>query len=178
MLNMGKSLLVFTGFMGTGKTEMGSIISKKLNMSFFDTDNLIETKMGLSINDIFKKFGESYFRQIESEVVKEISEKDFAVISCGGGTVLNPVNIYSLRKKGIIINLYASAEVIYDRIKTNSDRPLLRCEDPLNEINKLLAFRKDVYNDCDFAFNTNGLTVREAADAILNNIDMIKLLKI
>ncbi|GHT46632.1 shikimate kinase [Endomicrobiia bacterium] len=178
MLNMGKSLLVFTGFMGTGKTETGSIVSKKLSVSFFDTDNLVETKMKLSINDIFKKFGEFYFRQIESEVIEEISKKNFAVISCGGGTVLNPVNIYNLRKKGIIINLYASAKVIYDRIKADSYRPLLRCEDPLNEIKKLLAFRKDAYNDCDFSFNTDGLTTHEVADIILNNNDIIKFLKI
>jgi shikimate kinase len=175
---ISKSLLVLTGFMGTGKTEVGGIISKKLGISFFDTDNLIETKTKLSINDIFKKFGEYYFRQIESEVVKEISKKDSAVVSCGGGVVLNPINIYDLRKKGIIINLYACVEVIYNRVKASSNRPLLKCEDPLDEINKLLTFRKDAYNDCDFSFNTDALTASQVANAILNNSDIVKLLKI
>jgi shikimate kinase len=178
MLSISKGLLVLTGFMGTGKTEVGGIISKKLGISLFDTDSLIQTKTKLSINDIFKKYGESYFRQIELEVVEEISKKDSAVVSCGGGVVLNPVNIYNLRKKGMIINLYACAEVIYDRVKAGSDRPLLKCKYPLNEINKLLTFRKDAYDDCDFSFNTDGLTAFEVANVILNNNDIVKLLKI
>jgi shikimate kinase len=167
--------LVFTGFMGTGKSKIGKVVSEKLKMSFFDTDDLIEKKSGFSISDIFRKSGEVDFRQMESETVKEVSEKDSVVISCGGGTVLNPVNIANLRKKGIIINLYASADVIYDRLKGENNRPLLRCEKPLIEIKKLLDFRKSVYADCDFSFDTDGLTAVEVSDKILNN-DVIKRL--
>ncbi|MDR0820455.1 MAG: shikimate kinase [Endomicrobium sp.] len=168
--------LVFTGFMGTGKSKTGKIVSEKLKMSFFDTDDLVEKKSGLSIRDIFKKFGETNFRKMEAETVKEVSEKDSVVISCGGGAVLNPANIANLRKKGIIINLYASAEVIYDRLKVENNRPLLRCEKPLIEIKKLLDFRKSVYADCDFSFNTDGLTAVEVADKVLNNDAIKKLL--
>ncbi|OEG70599.1 hypothetical protein ATZ36_16520 [Candidatus Endomicrobiellum trichonymphae] len=167
--------LVFTGFMGTGKSKIGKIVSEKLKMSFFDTDDLIEKKSGFLISDIFKKSGEAEFRQMEAETVKEVSEKDPVVISCGGGTVLNLVNIVNLRKKGIIINLYASADVIYGRLKGENNRPLLRCEKPLIAIKKLLDFRKSVYADCDFSFDTDGLTAVEVADKILNN-DVIKRL--
>jgi shikimate kinase len=167
--------LVFTGFMGTGKSKTGKIVSEKLKTSFFDTDDLIEKKSGFLISDIFKKFGEADFRQKEVETVKEVSEKDSVVISCGGGAVLNPINIVNLRKKGIIINLYASADVIYDRLKGENSRPLLRNEKPLIEIKKLLDFRKSIYEDCDFSFDTDGLTTVEVADKILNN-DVIKRL--
>jgi shikimate kinase len=167
--------LIFTGFMGVGKSKTGKIVSKKLKVNFFDTDDLIEKKSGFSISDIFKRFGEAAFRQMEAETVKEIAEKDSVVISCGGGAVLNPVNIVNLRKKGIIINLYASAEVIYDRLKCENNRPLLKREKSLIEITKLLDFRKSVYADCDFSFDTAGLTVVEVADKVLNN-DAIKRL--
>jgi shikimate kinase len=167
--------LVFTGFMGVGKSKTGKIVSEKLKMNFFDTDDLIEKKSGFLISDIFKRFGESDFRQMEAETVKEVSEKNFIVISCGGGAVLNPTNIVNFKKKGIIINLYASAEVIYDRLKCENNRPLLKCEKPLVEIKKLLDFRKSVYADCDFSFDTDGLTIVEVADKILNN-DAIKRL--
>jgi shikimate kinase len=167
--------LVFTGFMGVGKSKTGKIVSEKLKMSFFDTDDLVEKKSGFSISDIFKRFGEVDFRQMEAKTVAEVSEKDSVVISCGGGSVLDPANIANLRKKGIIINLHASAEVIYYRLKCESNRPLLKCEKPLIEIKKLLDFRKSVYADCDFSFDTDGLTAGEVADKILNN-DAIKRL--
>ncbi|MDR3256703.1 MAG: shikimate kinase [Endomicrobium sp.] len=168
--------LVVTGFMGTGKSKTGKILSEKLKMNFFDTDSLIEKKLGLSISDIFKKFGEFYFRQIETGIIKEVSEKDFVIISCGGGAVLNIANITVLRKKGIIINLYASAEIIYERLKSENNRPLLKCKDPLSEIKKLLTVRKDAYKNYDISFNTDGLTASEVADKILSENSIRKIL--
>jgi len=161
--------LVFTGFMGTGKSKTGKIISEKLNRGFFDTDALIEEKFGLSVGDIFKKFGEVWFRRAETNIIKEVSRKDSVVISCGGGVVLNSENIVFLRQKGIIINLYASAEVIYERLRNEDNRPLLKCSAPMTEIKKLLNLRRSYYVDCDFAFNTENLTPAEVADKILNS---------
>ncbi|MDR1401225.1 MAG: shikimate kinase [Endomicrobium sp.] len=168
--------LVFTGFMSTGKSKTGEIISRRLNRSFFDTDVLVEGKSGLTIVDIFKNLGEASFRQLEAEVVKEVSERDSIVISCGGGVVLDPRNIVFLRKKGIIINLYASAEVIYERSKSenSNNRPLLRCRNPLKEIKRLLNLRENFYSDCDFSFNTDNLTSIEVADEILSSNVAIK----
>ncbi|MCA6072713.1 MAG: shikimate kinase [Endomicrobium sp.] len=164
--------IIFTGFMGTGKTETGKIVAKKLNMSFFDTDDLIERKADLSINDIFKRYGEACFRRIETEVIKEISKEESVVIACGGGVVLNPENIKVLRQRGIIINLCASVEVVYERLKNSADRPLLKCKNPLIEIKKLLDVRKSVYADYDFTFNTDGLMANEVADCILNKLNI------
>jgi len=168
--------LVFTGFMGTGKSKTGKVVAERLNRSFFDTDTLVEKKTGLSVCEIFEKFGESGFRRLEAGVIKEVSQKDSAVISCGGGTVLDSGNIACLKKKGIIINLYASPEVIYGRLKNGDSRPLLKCGDPLAEIRWLLSLRKSFYEDCNFAFNTDGLTPSEVADIILDNASLKALL--
>ncbi|MDR3306536.1 MAG: shikimate kinase [Endomicrobium sp.] len=165
--------LVLTGFMGVGKSVTGKILSKELRRNFFDTDALIEKKIGLSINMIFEKFGEKEFRRMESEVIRTLSREDSSVISCGGGVVVNPSNIKLLGNKGIIINLYASPEAIYDRIKSDLTRPLLKRENPLDEIKRLLELRKEVYSDCDYAFNTDGLTSRQVVNNILSVIDKL-----
>jgi len=163
--------LVLTGFMGVGKSVTGKLLSEELHRVFFDTDALIEKKIGLSISMIFEKFGEKEFRQTESEIIRTLSQQEHpSVISCGGGAVLNPSNIKLLGNKGIIINLYASPEVIYDRVKSDSTRPLLKHENPLDEIKRLLELRKEVYSDCDYAFNTDGLTPRQVVNNILNSL--------
>lgn len=162
--------LVLTGFMSVGKSVTGKILSEKLLKEFFDTDVLIEKKIGLSINAIFEKVGEKEFRHMESDIVKTLSQYDSSVISCGGGVVLNPLNTKILRIKGIIVNLYASPETIYERIKTDSTRPLLKQKNPLDEIKRLLELRKEIYSDCDYAFNTDGLTPYQVASNILNAI--------
>jgi shikimate kinase len=168
--------IIFTGFMCTGKSETGKIVSKILNRIFFDTDVLIEKKIGLSIIDIFKNFGEDCFRQFEIDIINEISSKDLSVISCGGGIVLNYENIILLRKNGILINLYASPEVIYERSKKEDSRPLLKHKNSLNEIKKIMDFRKKNYSNCDFSFDTDNLTPLEVANKILNNNDVMRAL--
>jgi shikimate kinase len=157
--------------MSVGKSVTGKILSEKLLKEFFDTDILIEKKTDLSIDAIFEKFGEKEFRRMEADIVKTLSQCDSSVISCGGGVVLNPLNIKILRNKGIIVNLYASPETIYERIKTDSTRPLLKQKNPLDEIRRLLELRKEMYLDCDYAFDTDGLTPYQVANNILNGID-------
>jgi shikimate kinase len=163
--------LILTGFMGVGKSIIGKLLSEELHRAFFDTDVLIEKKIGLSISMIFEKFGEKEFRETESEIIRTLSQKEhLSVISCGGGVVLNSSNIKLLGNKGIIINLYASPEVIYDRVKSDSTRPLLKLESSLDEIKRLLELRKEVYLNCDYAFNTDGLTPSQVVNSILNSL--------
>jgi shikimate kinase len=161
--------VVITGFMCSGKTSVGKRLAEKLNFDFLDTDDLIENKVGMRITEIFEKYGEPYFRELEAQIIKEVSEKDKLVISTGGGVVLREENVNNLRKNGVIINLVAKPETIYERLKKQPGiRPLLNKPNPLEEIKKLLEYRERYYKNCDFRVETDNLSVEEIVEKILN----------
>jgi shikimate kinase len=163
--------IVLTGFMCTGKTSVGKLLAEKLGYQFVDTDDLIEQRVGMKISDIFAVYGEPYFRDVETEVVKEVGKKDKFVISTGGGVVLRKVNIDELRKNGIIVNLTAKPETIYNRLKNQPGvRPLLNKPDPMNEIIKLLSQREEYYKNCDLRIETDNFTVEQIVQQILDYI--------
>jgi shikimate kinase len=163
--------IVLTGFMCTGKTSVGKLLAEKLGYQFVDTDDLIEQRVGMKISDIFAVYGEPYFRDVETEVVKEVAKKDKFVISTGGGVVLRKVNMNELRKKGIIVNLTAKPETIYNRLKNQHGvRPLLNKPDPMNEIIKLLSQREEYYKNCDLRIETDNFTVEQIVQQILDYI--------
>jgi shikimate kinase len=161
--------IVLTGFMATGKSTVGKNLSTKLNMNFVDTDKFIEKKLNKKIKDIFRENGEQYFRQQETEAIKEISKLKLHIISCGGGVVLNKHNINLLRKNGIIVNLYASAQEIYKRISNNKDRPLLK-NTSIQKIQELMDYRKGFYKNCDISINTDNLSVEQITNLIISKI--------
>lgn len=156
--------------MGTGKTEVGKELSRLLDMKLIDVDTEIEKSRKLTINDIFKKFGEPRFREIETEMIKNLSEKKNIIISTGGGAVLKQENMNALRKNGVIVCLTASPETILKRTSRNSDRPLLQVENPLKKIKELLNFRKPFYEKADIIINTNDKTPLQIAEEIIDEI--------
>ena len=162
--------IVLTGFMGTGKTTVGQLLAEELHRQFFDTDQIIEEKLGTSIKEFFKKAGETKFREIEAKTIALISNIEDAVISCGGGVVVNPINVKNLRKNGIIINLYASADHILKRLPLLDSRPLIKqMLNPYEGIKKMLAQRQKAYQQCDFAVNTDNLTPEQVVEQILDH---------
>lgn len=165
--------IVLTGFMGTGKTEVGRLLARRLGYKFIDADSIIEEEQKMPITEIFKRFGEPYFRDIESEVIKRLSEMEKVIISTGGGVVLREENMNNLRKKGIIICLMASPETIYERTKDDTSRPLLQVKDPLQRIRELLNFRRPYYEKADIMIDTDGKTPEEVAEDIIKRIHTI-----
>lgn len=162
--------IVLTGFMGTGKTTVGKLLAEKLNRDFFDTDQMIEKNLEATISEIFKRVGEKQFRQFEEETISMVSSLEGCVISCGGGAVVNEKNVRMLRQNGIIINLYASARHILNRIGEDDNRPIIKkMLRPFDEIKKLLVQRQKAYQNCDLAFSTENLTPEQVAKEILNN---------
>ncbi len=162
--------IVLTGFMGTGKTTVGQLLAEELHRQFFDTDQIIEEKLGASIKEIFKKIGEPKFREFETETIALISNIEDSVISCGGGVVVNPVNVTNLRRNGIIVNLYASPGHIFKRLYEYDTRPLIKqMLNPLEGIKKLLAQRQKAYEQCAFAINTDNLTPEQVVEKILEH---------
>jgi shikimate kinase len=159
--------IVLTGFMGTGKTAVGKTLARKLGYTLIDVDAEIEKEQKTTIANIFKEHGEPKFREIESEVIKKLSEIENAVISTGGGAVLRQENMDNLRKNGVIVCLMASPETILKRTCNNNDRPLLQVEDPLQKIKELLEFRKPYYEKADIMIDTNEKSPAEVAEKII-----------
>jgi len=159
--------IVIVGFMGTGKTEVSKVLADVLNMRLVNTDDLIEKKEGMAINEIFLKKGESHFRKVESEVVKEVSQMKDAVIDAGGGVVMNEENVRDLQANGMLFCLNATPYDILERTSKYAHRPLLKVGDPLGKIKEILAKRKEYYERADFQVDTSRKAVKSVADAII-----------
>ncbi len=159
--------IVLIGFMGTGKTAVAALIAEKFGMPLVKTDDIIEKKAGMSIGDIFARKGESHFRQLEREAVKEVSAGESAVIDTGGGVVINELNVSGLKVNGILFCLNAAPEEIYKRAGAQTHRPLLNVKDPISEIKRLLKEREAYYKKADYQINTMGKTVSDVADEIM-----------
>lgn len=159
--------LALVGFMGTGKSSVGRLAAEALRFDFIDTDNLIETKAGMAIEEIFKTQGEPAFRLMEQEAVRELEQRRNAVISAGGGVVSNAENLASLKSHSLVICLWASPEVIWERVKEQTHRPLLKTEDPLGRIRELLARRDAHYRQADVLIQTDHRSAREVTQQVL-----------
>ena len=154
--------------MGAGKsTGAKSLVNLLNDYSFQDVDSLIEQKMGLSISEIFDKYGEQEFRKIESEVIEETCQKNKTIISTGGGAFENPINRKVLLNSGKVFYLYAPSQVLYDRIKTQGDRPLLQCENPELVFINLLDKRDKNYRKADYIIDTTSLSPEQVAREVL-----------
>jgi len=159
--------LVLIGFMGTGKTTVGKKLAKALGMRFIDTDHEIERVTGMTVNQIFRKYGEVRFRSEEKAAVRRITREGNHVIATGGGVILDPENVCMLKQSGVVICLSASPEVIYRRLSRKRNRPLLRTENPMEAIISLLEQRQPLYRCADFTIDTSGLGLDEVvAEAV------------
>ena len=137
--------IVLMGFMGTGKSEVGRRLAQRLGRAFLDTDQLVEERAGKRVAAIFADDGEPVFRQLERDAVVEAASRGGAVISVGGGAVLDPENTRTLREAGTVVYLTARPDVISRRIGDGASRPLLR-DDPRGAIERLLAERGPIYS--------------------------------
>ena len=158
--------LALIGFMGTGKTSVGRALADLLHFEFLDTDELIQTRAGRSITDIFAKDGEPAFRAMEREVVNELSAREGLVISTGGGLPTNPENLAALKEHALVVCLWSSPEKIWERVRHQSHRPLLHDPDPQKKIRELLAAREPFYKQADVLMNTELRSIREVAQQI------------
>jgi len=167
-----KSSIALIGFMGTGKTAVGKALADKLSKEFVELDSLIEQIGGKTIPEIFKEDGEIAFRELEIESVKQVSEKKNTVIACGGGVVLNKINIDRLRKESVIVYLTASPKMILKRTSMDvTDRPLLKVANPALTIQELIKFRKPFYERAaDITINTSNLSVDSVVKQIISRL--------
>ena len=159
--------IVLVGFMGTGKTSVGHELASMLNMNFIDTDDIIEQDSSRSISDIFTNMGEEHFRNLESKAVEKVSKLSQYIISTGGGVVIRDQNIQNLKSTGILFHLDAAPEVIFQRTKHETQRPLLKVDDPMGKIREMLENRAPFYAKADYRIDTSQLSVKEVAEKIV-----------
>ncbi len=162
--------IYLTGFMGTGKTSTGQELARQLKHNFLDLDELIEQQEAKTIADIFKEKGEAYFRALEKKLLTEISRKDQQVVSCGGGIVIDPENILLMKETGVMVCLFATPEIILERTRKFSHRPLLNVPDPLERISVLLAQRRKFYEQADIIVDNSAISVVQTAVQILKSL--------
>jgi shikimate kinase len=162
--------IVLIGFMGCGKSTVGRKLHQVLGYPFVDTDALIEQKAGCTIPEIFARYGEAYFRQLESAVLHELSAPDAPrrIIATGGGIIGRKQNRKQLRQLGFVVWLQAPVDTILERTGRNRDRPLLDTENPAERVSQLLEQRLPLYREtAHMSLNTKGLEVGEIATGIL-----------
>jgi len=160
--------IALIGFMGTGKTSVGRLVAEQLHFEYLDTDEMIQSATGKIITEIFQKDGEKTFRALEEKVVDEISRHQRTVISTGGGLPANPVNLAKLKGHALVVCLWASPEKIWERVKSQTHRPLLHDADPQKKIRELLAAREPFYKKADVLLNTEVRSLREVAQQVVH----------
>ncbi len=165
-----KNSIALIGFMGVGKTAVGKVLAKELNRGFVELDSLIERKAGKPIPEIFEQDGEVAFRELEIEVTKEVSQNKNQIIACGGGLVLNKINIDRLKRDSIIVYLTASPGVILKRVSNGGERPVLKINNLLT-IQELLRFREPFYERAaDIKIDTSKPDIEAVTEQIINKV--------
>ena len=173
-LNRRIGNLIITGFSGTGKSLVAKEVARRLNWDFLDTDDEIVKQTRKPIAEIFRRDGESKFRELERETIRKACQQRQTSIAIGGGAIVDPQNYELLAKSGLIVCLEAKPETIYERLfreavhsPETEVRPLLATDNPLEHIRQLKASRQPSYAKADWAIHTDGLSVSEVAEEVI-----------
>ena len=127
-----------TGMMGSGKTSIGKLLAKKINLPFYDSDEDIEDKLSLKISEIFETYGESWFREQEKKICIDILKKEKFVLALGGGAITNVEIRDSIAKNSLLIYLKTDENILFERLKNDKSRPLLKGTNLKKQINSIL----------------------------------------
>ncbi|MCL2818794.1 MAG: shikimate kinase [Actinomycetia bacterium] len=160
--------IAFIGFMGSGKTSVSSELAKRLDTASLDTDKIVEALAGMSVAQIFETGGESAFRTMETNVLGQaLTMGQPTPVACGGGAILDPVNVELLKDHAYVIYLKVDPDQIRARIDDPSTRPLIKAMSEPNELAELLASREVLYEDAaDTSIDTTGFSIAEVVDRV------------
>ena len=137
--------IILVGLMGAGKSTIGRQLARRLNLTFYDSDKVIEERTGVGIPTIFEIEGEAGFREREEQVIAELTAMPNILLATGGGSVLRETNRQHIKAGGCVIYLRASAEHLFQRIKHDRSRPLMQTSHPLQTLRDLLKMREPLY---------------------------------
>lgn len=161
--------IAFVGLPGSGKSTIGRQLARRRGLAFLDTDHLIENRLGCSIREYFEREGEASFRDIEQDIIDEVTLTHDGVISTGGGSVLRPANREHLHQRAQVVYLRSSPEEIFRRLRHDTNRPLLQVDDPLSRLRDLYQVRDPLYRETAHFVVEIG---RPSAASLLNMVVM------
>ena len=160
------------GLPGSGKSTVGRQLARRLQVPFYDSDRLIEERLGCSIREFFEREGEQRFRDMEAHVIDELTQQPEGVISTGGGAVLRPENRGHLHQRTRVVYLNSSPDELFRRLRHDKNRPLLQVEDPLGRLRDLHGQRHPLYLEtAHFSVDTGRPSVGKLVNTILMQIE-------
>jgi shikimate dehydrogenase len=166
--------IFLTGFMGVGKSRVAAEIARKIGWRVFDTDQMIVKDVGMSVAEIFSQKGEAFFRQSEKEVIARVAQSTRAVVALGGGALMNPESLNSVKKWGRLVYLHADPETLHARVNLSQNkRPLLAGlseEEKIEKIKTLYAQRQPIYLKAEFKIETGGQTPAQIAEQVIADV--------
>ncbi len=166
-------MIALIGLPGSGKSTVGRQLARRLQIPFFDSDHVIEERLGYSIREAFERDGEASFRDREEEVLDELTQNPKAVVSTGGGAVLRPATRQRLRERGQVVYLNSTPEEIYRRLRHDQNRPLLQVADPLKRLRDLYAVRDPLYREtAHFIIETGRPSVATLVNMIVMQLEL------
>lgn len=172
-MGTNKENVFLIGFMGCGKSTMARILSRDTGMELVEMDESIEKNAKMTIGKIFETYGETYFRDLESKFIQDLSNKGNSIVSCGGGAVLREENVKEMKKNGVIIYLCATPQTIYERVRHSTHRPLLNGNMNVEYIAELMEKRRLLYeNAADITICVDGKEKREMVEEIKSILKM------
>lgn len=163
--------IFLVGFMGVGKSTIAKELKKLLDMKLVEMDARIVEEQGMSINEIFEKYGENHFRDIESKLVLDIGDEGNTIVSCGGGVVLRPENVEHMKQSGKVVYLTATPESIFERVKNGNERPILNGNMNVEYIKGLMEKRKPFYEAAaDIMIETDNKSIEKICQEIQSKL--------
>lgn len=161
------------GFMGAGKSTIAQELQSRLDMKLVEMDARIVQEQEMSINEIFSRFGENYFRDVECQLVQDIGQEGNTIVSCGGGVVLRKDNIINMKKSGKIVFLAATPQTIYDRVKDSRERPILNGHMNVAYISELMEKRRALYEAAaDIRIDVDDKNVADICEEIVEKANL------
>ncbi|HEV3099596.1 MAG TPA: shikimate kinase [Candidatus Udaeobacter sp.] len=168
-MNRHSRSIVLVGMMGAGKSSVGNCLRRRTRLKLFDTDEIITSKFGMPVSEIFSKNGENKFREAETEALQALATSEPVIIVTGGGIVSREENLDILKRLGVVVWLKADEETLFKRASRGGSRPLLQCKNPKKAFTKMLRARLPLYAKiADIRVDTSVLTDEEVAVAILS----------
>ena len=170
-MNSGCKSIVLIGMMGAGKSSVGRCLQRRTRLALLDTDEIVASKFGMSINEIFSKCSEQAFRETETQALREMTPARQAIIVTGGGIVMSEENIDLLKRLGVVVWLDGDEKTLFERASRSGNRPLLQSENPRKAFAQILRARRPLYAKiAHLRLDTSVFTDEEVTVAILSKL--------